>query len=126
MVLPFDTDEFERTSVAPAGPGWSERFRSCLTRASSVAHASDSAFMHDDELFGYAGRIAMGHTLNHAAFLDAPAEQLAIWDRIPATGVAGTAHDVAVWHAAGHPTHVIALRPSAPPPSAADPADGRA
>ena len=67
--------------------------------------------MGDDELFGYAGRIAMGHALNRAAFLDAPAQQLAIWDQTEDVVLAGTAHDVAVWKASGHPTHVIALRP---------------
>ena len=80
IVLPFDTDEFEAVSVAPAGASWAERFRSCLARAASVVHASDSSFMHDDEMFGYAARIAMGHALNRAAFLDAPVEQLAVWD----------------------------------------------
>ena len=109
IVLPFDTDEFEAVSVAPAGAGWADRFRSCLARAASVVHASDSSFMHDDEMFGYAARIAMGHALNHAAFLDAPVEQLAIWDGDSTGGVAGTAHDVAIWGAAGHPTHVISL-----------------
>ena len=113
IVLPFDTDEFEAVSVAPAGAGWAERFRSCLARAASVVHASDSSFMHDDEMFGYAARIAMGHALNRAAFLDAPVEQLAIWDGDPTGGVAGTAHDVAIWSAAGHPTHVISLPASA-------------
>jgi len=111
VVLPFDTAEFERTSVSPAGPGWVDRFRACLGRVESVVHASDSSFMGDDELFGYAGRIAMGHALNRAAFLDAPAQQLAIWDRVEGVVLAGTAHDVAVWKASGHPTHVIALRP---------------
>ena len=109
IVLPFDTEEFEAVSVAPAGAMWVERFRSCLARAASVVHASDSSFMHDDELFGYAARIAMGHALNHAAFLDAPVEQLAVWDGDASSGVAGTAHDVAIWGAAGHPTHVISL-----------------
>ena len=111
VVLPFDTAEFERTSVSPAGPGWVDRFRACLGRAESVVHTSDSSFMGDDELFGYAGRIAMGHALNRAAFLDAPAQQLAIWDQTEGTVLAGTAHDVAVWKASGHPTQVIALRP---------------
>ncbi len=111
VVLPFDTAEFERTSVSPAGPGWVDRFRACLGRAESVVHASDSSFMGEDELFGYAGRIAMGHALNRAAFLDAPAHQLAIWDEAEGVVLAGTAHDVAVWKASGHPTHVIALRP---------------
>jgi len=112
VVLPFETAEFERTSVSPAGPGWGDRFRACLGRVESVVHASDSAFMGDDELFGYAGRIAMGHALNRAAFLDAPAQQLAIWDQVEGVVLAGTAHDVAAWKASGHPTHVIALRPS--------------
>ena len=111
VVLPFDTAEFERTSVSPAGPGWVDRFRACLGLAESVVHASDSSFMGDDELYGYAGRIAMGHALNRAAFLDAPAQQLAIWDQTEGVGLAGTAHDVAVWKASGHPTQVIALRP---------------
>ncbi len=109
IVLPFDPDEFEQVSVAPAGANWSARFRSCLARAASVVHASDSSYMQNDEMFGYAARIAMGHALNHAAFLDAPVEHLAIWDGDTAPGVAGTAHDVAIWRAGGHPTHVITL-----------------
>ena len=116
VVLPFDTAEFERTSVDPAGPRWLDRFRACLGRAESVVHASDSSFMGADELYGYAGRIAMGHTLNQAAYLDAPALQLAVWDQADGAPMAGTAHDVAVWKASGHHTHVIALRPSALPP----------
>ncbi len=119
IVLPFDTDEFERSSVMPGGPGWAGRFRSCLARATSIVHASDSSYLGDDELYGYAGRIAMGHALNQAAFLDAPAEQLAIWDQTTVAGVAGTSHDVAVWRASGHTTNVIALPASDPSPGSA-------
>jgi len=121
VVLPFDTAEFEQTSVAPAGPGWLDRFRACLGGAESVVHASDSSFMGDDELYGYAGRIAMGQALNRAAFLDAPAQQLAVWDRTEGVALAGTAQDVAAWKASGHPTHVIALRPSERPPKETGP-----
>ena len=121
VVLPFDTAEFERTSVSPAGPGWVDRFRACLGRADSVVHASDSSFMGDDELFGYAGRIAMGHALNRATFLDAPAQQLAIWDQVQGVVLAGTAHDVTVWKASGHPTHIIALPPPQPSPEETGP-----
>jgi class 3 adenylate cyclase len=80
---------------------------------------SDSSFLGDDELFGYAGRIAMGHALNRALWLGAPAQQLAVWDQAQGAVLAGTAHDVAVWKASGHPTHVIALQP--PEPSPAEP-----
>jgi hypothetical protein len=66
VVLPFASDDFDRVSVAPAGHTWSDRFSVCLKRASSVVFASDSSYMGDDELFGYAACIAMGHALNHA------------------------------------------------------------
>jgi class 3 adenylate cyclase len=111
VVLPFDTDEFERISVRPAGSRWTDRFRACLGRADAVVHASDSSFMGDIELFGFAARIAMGHALNRAEFLDAPVQQLAIWDQANSDDLAGTAHDVAAWKATGHSTHVISLRP---------------
>src|SRR5439155_9992040 len=114
VVLPFDSDEFDRVSVAPAGPSWSERFRTCLARATSVLHASDSV-VYDDELFAYAGRIAMGHALNRAKFLDAPAEQLAVWDHLGTDNAAGTARDVAIWRDTGNPGHIIAVAPSATP-----------
>jgi class 3 adenylate cyclase len=109
VVLPFGRDEFERTSVAPAGSVWLSRFTTCLDRAASVTYASDSAYLGRDELFGYAARIAMGHALNRAQFLDTDVEQLAVWDGAPAAGVAGTAHDVQVWRHTGCSTHVIPL-----------------
>ena len=54
--------------------------------------ASDSTYQDNDELFGYAARIAMGHALNRAAWLGAPAEQLAVWDQSKGPSEAGTAH----------------------------------
>ena len=123
VVLPFDTAEFEQVSVLRGGPEWSDRFRRCLRSATSVVHACDSAYLGDDVLFGYASRIAMGHTLNRAAHLAADTLQLAVSDGRPATDSMGTAHDVALWKAAGHETVVVdvpvtALRtqPSGPRP----------
>jgi hypothetical protein len=111
VVLPFGVDEFERVSVAPSGAEWPERFRTCLARAASVELTSDSAYLHNDQLFGYAGRIAMGHALNRARLVDAPAEQLAVWDEADSSGSAGTAHDVKVWRRSGGTSTVIALPP---------------
>jgi class 3 adenylate cyclase/tetratricopeptide (TPR) repeat protein len=111
VVLPCAADEFDRVSVAPAGQAWSSRFRACLARSASTVFASDSAFVVDDELFGYAARIAMGHAINRAQYLDAPVEQLAIWDGVEGNGNAGTAHDVTTWRQTGNPTHIISLPP---------------
>jgi tetratricopeptide (TPR) repeat protein len=128
VVLPFGRDEFERTSVAPGGSAWSSRFAVCLDRAASVTYASDSAYLGHDELLGYAARIAMGHALNRAQFLDAEVEQLAVWDGAPAAGVAGTAHDVQVWRDTGRSAHVIPLpsrAQSTAPASPREPSGGR-
>ncbi len=114
VVLSFDVDEFERTSVADSGPEWSRRYRECLARASTVRHASDSGYLGDDELFGYAARIAMGHAMNRAAFLGVDAEQLAVWNGEPGEPFAGTGHDVDTWRRGGRPTHVIRVGPDPP------------
>jgi class 3 adenylate cyclase len=108
VVLPCAAEEFDRASVAPAGRIWSDRFRSCLERASSVIFASDSSFADDAELFRYAGRIAMGHALNRAALLDAPVEQIAVCNEA-GDGFDRTAPDVEAWRRTGNSTHVIPL-----------------
>ena len=107
IVLPFDTREFEAVSVRPGGAQWLERFRTCMARATSVIHASDSAYLDDDSLFAYASRIAMGHAINRAEVLGTSIEQLAVWDGLGARGPGGTAEDVGVWRRAGGHTHVV-------------------
>ena len=107
LVLPFSIDEFIAISVAPAGPGWVERFRRCLGAATSVTVASDSAYAGDDVLFAYAGRIAMGQAMNRAASIDTEVWQLAVFDGDEAHDKAGTAHDIAQWKLAGGRTEVI-------------------
>src|SRR5207237_6033026 len=78
VVLPFHTAEFEKVSVEPAGGLWLDRFRACLARATSVIHASDSAYLGDDGLFGYASRIARGHAVTRARRPGSEVEELAL------------------------------------------------
>lgn len=110
VVLPFGVDEFETVSVCSGGPGWPERFRSCLDRAVSVFIAYDSAYIDDPALFGFATKIAMGQALHHAQHLGVEAEQLAVWDGEGADSDAGTGHDVTSWRAGSRRTHVVAVR----------------
>jgi hypothetical protein len=105
--LPFARAEFERTSVAPAGAGWLERFERCLAGAATVGYATDDAFLGDDVLYRYGSELSMGLALLRARFLDAEVRQLAVWDGGPALGAAGTAIDVATWRHGGHPTMVV-------------------
>ena len=110
VVLPFGIDEFEEVSVRSGGPGWPERFRASLDRASTVRVAYDSAYSGDPALFGFATKVAMGHALHHAQRLGVEAEQLAVWDGEGADSDAGTGHDVTSWRAGNRHTHVITVR----------------
>ena len=119
IVLPFVLDEFVIRSVAPAGPTWVDRFRTCLEAASSVTYATEDAYLGDDVLYAYCARYAMGLALLRARYLDAEASQLAVWDGVSSTATAGTAADVEAWRATGRPVMVV-------PPVAADGRGGSA
>ena len=127
VVLPFALDEFLAVSVAPAGARWVQRCTACLDRASSVTWVTEDAYLGDDSLFRYCADSAMGLALLRARFLDAEAFQLAVWDGEAADGPAGTAADIALWEATGHP--LVALSPDGavqPVPVPARPRPGRA
>jgi class 3 adenylate cyclase len=108
VVLPFDRDEFVRTSVADGGDDWVARFERCLAAATSVSYATDDAYLGDDVLYRYASELAMGLALLRARYVDAPARQIAIWDGAPARGEAGTGIDVATWTGHGHAVTIVA------------------
>jgi class 3 adenylate cyclase len=109
VVLPFARDEFVRTSVEDSGEQWVGRFEACLAAATSVTYATDDAYMGEDILFIYGTELAMGMALQRAAWLDADAVQLAVWDGLQTEHPAGTSVDVARWGATGH--HTVIVRP---------------
>src|SRR3954451_16401292 len=68
----------------------------------------------------------MGLALLRAQFLEAVAWQLAVWDRQPPIGPAGTAVDVAKWNEIGHDTDVVEVHGGSPTVAAVEqvPGDG--
>lgn len=107
VVLPFAAEEFIQASVAPSGPAWIDRFERCMAEAASVRFATDDAYRGDEVLFSYCSELAMGLALLRARYLDAEVRQLAVWDRGPAHGEAGTAIDVAAWRRRGGSVTVV-------------------
>ncbi len=107
VILPFALEEFLDTSVAPAGTEWVRRFHRCLSAATSVSYATEDAYLGDDVLYRYCAELAMGLALLRARYLDAEVHQLALWDGTAATGIAGTAADVASWRSTGHDAIVV-------------------
>ncbi len=110
VVMPFNAEEFKRTSVARGGEGWVERFDRCLEEAHSVTYATDDEYLDDDVLFGYAAEIAMGLARLRAFSLAATAVQVAVWDGAVGNAKAGTGADVVLWRERGGTTHVIPTR----------------
>jgi hypothetical protein len=97
VALPFRRDEFIEISVRRRGDSWVPRFERCLAAARTVRYATEDSFLDDDELFGYCSQLAMGLSVLRARYLDAPVEQMALWDGLPPTKPWGTAADIAIW-----------------------------
>ncbi|HSM01174.1 MAG TPA: BTAD domain-containing putative transcriptional regulator [Acidimicrobiia bacterium] len=119
VMLPFDRDEFARTSVAPAGDAWVHRFERCLGQAETVGTATTGDHLDDPTLFDFCARISMGDAIIRAEYLQTDAHQVAVWDGTQTGEPAGTAVDVATWAATGRSTTVIPVEPA---PHSSDPA----
>ena len=102
VFLPFNSDEFKRVSVIPAGGDWEQRFDNCIARAATVSQVTYSNYNNDDSLFAYCTSIAMGQALICARQLQLPIMQLAVWDGKKNAGVAGTYSDIISWQTLGH------------------------
>ena len=120
VILPFDRDEFVRTSVAPAGHGWIERFERCLAEAERVTTAVQSEYLDDPILFDFCSQIAMGDAVIRARLLETDVHQVAVWDGVSSNGSAGTAIDVERWRGGGRSSLVIDVEPGEPPGSSGD------
>ncbi len=117
VILPFDREEFVRTSVAPAGRSWIERFERCLGEAEIVRTANPGEYLNDPVLFDFCAQIAMGRTLMKAKDVESEAHQVAVWDGIETNGPAGTAVDVSRWRGTGRSTSVISVEPASTKPA---------
>lgn len=90
IVLPFDRDDFVRTSVAPGGDGWLSRFDAVLARASRVVMATEEGYLGDDVLFEHAALLVEGLAIVRAQQLDATPSMLCVLDRGDDARVGGT------------------------------------
>lgn len=107
-VLPCPVPDFVERSVRPGGADWVTRFDAALDTATSAVIEPTRA-LADESMFAFADQLAMGFSLARASHLGCGAHQLALWDGVASTGVAGTAAAVARWRATGRETTVIDL-----------------
>jgi class 3 adenylate cyclase len=109
VVLPFDRDDFVRTSIAVGGEAWIARFETALARASRVIMATTEAYLGDDVLFEHAARLVEGLAILRAEQLETTPTLLCLLDAADATRVGGTQASVERWRKTVGRPHVIDL-----------------
>ena len=109
IVLPFDRDDFVRTSVAVGGEGWVPRFERALEKATRVIPATTESHLGDDVLFEYAARLVEGLAMLRASQLETMPSLLCVIDAAAATLVGGTMASFERWSRCVGPPAVIDL-----------------
>jgi class 3 adenylate cyclase len=97
LVLPFDTEDYVRTCVAPGGARWERRFRNALRLAHSVAHATRENYLGHDELFRFQNQMLQGLSILRAQFLEIAPNLLAVWDMTEGSLTGGAAEFIDQW-----------------------------
>jgi class 3 adenylate cyclase/tetratricopeptide (TPR) repeat protein len=109
VVLPFDRQDFVRTSVAVGGAGWVERFDAALAHAARVIMATGENHLGDDVLFDHASMLLEGLTCLRAAQLETAPSLLCVIDAASDARVGGTHATFARWQRSVGPPQVIDL-----------------
>jgi len=110
VVLPFDRDDFVRTSVAIAGDEWIERFDAALCGATRVVMATDERYLGDDVLFDQAAMLLEGLSMLRAAQLQTVPSLYCVIDEALPGLVGGTQASFERWMSRVGPPRVLDLR----------------
>ncbi|HEX3631383.1 MAG TPA: adenylate/guanylate cyclase domain-containing protein [Casimicrobiaceae bacterium] len=143
VVLPFDREDFVRTSVAIGGDEWVERFDAALSRATRVIMATDEHYLGDDVLFEQAAMLLEGLSILRGAQLQTIPSMYCVIDAAAPGRVGGTQASFDRWtrhvgppqmldlaemrtNAApdGSTVAPVAQRPAQPPPGKTEPHAG--
>jgi len=115
VVLPFAEEDFVRTSVSVGGEEWLPRYEAARKAASSITFATQMRNVSDDQQFAYCSKLVMGLAQLRASIMQADTFQLAVWDGVMSTGVAGTAADYDLWAKLGGKTQIVSVPRDRPP-----------
>jgi class 3 adenylate cyclase len=80
VVLPFDRQDFVRTSVAVAGEAWVQRFDRALARATRLIWATEESYLGDEVLFDHSAGLIEGLSVLRASQLQTQPELLCVID----------------------------------------------
>lgn len=97
IVLPFDRQDFVRTSVEIGGAGWLERFEGALQRCHRVFMATEESYLDDDVLFDHAAQLIEGLAVLRASQLETHPSMLCVLDTQAEGGPGGARHSFERW-----------------------------
>ena len=109
IALPFNREDFVKTSVAFAGNDWVERFERVISNATAVTHATTEGYLGDDILFQYTGDLVNEMALLRAEQLAIDPLMLAVLDPDAPVKSGGTADNLSRWRKLGKPAEIIDL-----------------
>lgn len=85
LVLPCQLEDFIQASVSYGGPRWEKRFRSILSRASSVVYATEQPLLGQKLLYRFAHQVLHGVAEMRSQYLGTQPHLLAFWNHQPAS-----------------------------------------
>jgi class 3 adenylate cyclase/tetratricopeptide (TPR) repeat protein len=109
VVLPFDREDFVRTSVGVGGGDWAERFDAALSRATRVIMATDEHYLGDDVLFEQAAMLLEGLSILRGAQLQTIPSLYCVIDTASPRLVGGTQASFDRWNSHVGPPQVLDL-----------------
>jgi class 3 adenylate cyclase/tetratricopeptide (TPR) repeat protein len=109
VVLPFEREDFVRTSVIVGGDEWLGRFDAALARASRVIMATEENHLDDDVLFEHAALLLEGLSVLRASQLQTSPTLLCVIDAESPGRVGGTYASFERWKQCVGPPQVIDL-----------------
>lgn len=97
VVLPFEMDDFIKTSVRYAGERWETRFKNVLKLADTVNYVTEERFFGDEPLFYFGAQVFQGYGYIRAHLMGATPYLLAVWDKKKLGFTGGTSDIVERW-----------------------------
>ena len=97
VVLPFEREDFLRSSVAVGGEDWVQRFETALARVARVIMATEESYLGDDVLFEHAAKLLEGFSVLRAAQLQTEPLLLCVIDAAATGSVGGTQASFERW-----------------------------
>lgn len=101
IILPFERQEFEQVSVAPAGQQWVKRYYEILEHADSISQVVGEGVSGHDLLFEACAHQAMGMAHLRSQTLGSKAFQIAVWNEMSLHSPAGTTGAMQRWTSLG-------------------------